>query len=163
SPSNTYVGLTRDASDALKGEPSVYYPTGQRNYARVVPTDDVEVAADAMVAQKLGVKRVYVLVPVGYPKAIVDDFVIAARNLGIEIAGRRYWPDNTSYPRLAALVARARADGVFLGGTSDLLLLHDLRARLGRGVPVISSGFDPETAVLGGPAAEGMTISYPGP
>jgi DNA-binding SARP family transcriptional activator/ABC-type branched-subunit amino acid transport system substrate-binding protein len=163
SPSNTYVGLTRRASDAAKGEPFVYYPTGRRNYARVVPTDDVEVAADAMVAQRLGVKRVYVLVPVGYPTAIVDDFVVAARRLGLEIAGRRFWADNTSYPRLAALVARAGADGVFLAGTSDLLLLHDLRARLGRGFPLISSGFDPETAALGGAGGEGMTISYPGP
>jgi branched-chain amino acid transport system substrate-binding protein len=164
SPSNTYVGLTRDASDAAKGEPSVYYPTGRRNYARVVPTDDVEVAADAMVARTLGVKRVYVIVPVGYPAAIVEDFVVAARNLGIEIAGRHFWADGEeSYERMAALVARAHADGVFLGGMSSLQLLQDLRARLGRGIPVMSSGFDPATAVLAGPAAEGMTLSYPGP
>jgi DNA-binding SARP family transcriptional activator len=162
SPSNTYVGLTRDASDAAKGEPSVYYPTGRRNYARVVPTDDVEVAADAMVAQRLGVKRVYVLVPVGYPAPIVKDYVIAASNLGIEIAGRRAWSDGQRLERLAALVARSRADGVFLVG-SNLGLLQALRARLGREVPVISSGFDPATAVLAGAAAEGMTISYPGP
>jgi len=42
-------------------------------------------------------------------------------------------------------------------------LLQTLRARLGPGVPVISSGFDPATAALAGAAAEGMTISYPGP
>jgi SARP family transcriptional regulator, regulator of embCAB operon len=162
SPSNTYVGLTRDASDAAKGEPSVYYPTGRRNYARVVPTDDVEVAADAMVAQRLGVKRVYVLVPADYPAPIVKDYVIAASNLGIEIAGRRVWGEGQKLERLAALVARSRADGVFLVG-SNLGLLQALRARLGREVPVISSGFDPSTAVLAGAAAEGMTISYPGP
>jgi len=162
SPSNTYVGLTRDASDAAKGEPSVYYPTGRRNYARVVPTDDVEVAADAIVAQKLGVKRVYVLVPSGYPAPILEDFARAASSLEIEIAGRRFWGDGQSYERLAALVARSQADGVFLVGSS-LGLLQTLRARLGRGVPVISSGFDPATAELAGAAAEGMTISYPGP
>jgi branched-chain amino acid transport system substrate-binding protein len=162
SPSNTYVGLTRDASDAAEGEPSIYYPTGRRNYARVVPTDDVEVAADAMVAQKLGVKRVYVLVPAGYPAPIVEDFVLAAGNLGIEIAGHRFWSDGQSVERLAARVARSEADGVFLVGSS-LELLQSLRARLGRGVPVISSGFDPATAVLAGVAAEGMTISFPGP
>jgi SARP family transcriptional regulator, regulator of embCAB operon len=162
SPSNTYVGLTRHASDAAKGEPSVYYPTGRRNYARVVPTDDVEVAADAMVAQRLGVKRVYVLVPAGYPAPIVEDYVIAASNLGIEIAGRRVWSDGQRLERLAASVARSRADGVFLVGSSRGLL-QALRARLGREVPLISSGFDPATAVLAGVAAEGMTISYPGP
>jgi branched-chain amino acid transport system substrate-binding protein len=162
SPSNTYVGLTRDSADAAKGEPSVYYPTGRRNYARVVPTDDVEVAADAMIAQRLGVKRVYVLAPIGYPAPILENFVLAAGNLGIEIAGHRFWGDGQSYERLAALVARSQADGVFLVGGS-IELLQALRARLGRGVPVISSGFDPATAALAGPAAEGMTISYPGP
>jgi SARP family transcriptional regulator, regulator of embCAB operon len=162
SPSNTYVGLTRDAADAAKGEPSVYYPTGRRNYARVVPTDDVEVAADAMVAQKLGVKRVYVLAAAGYPAPIVEDFVLAARNLGIEIAGRRFWADGQILERLAARVARSQADGVFLVGSS-LELLRTLRARLGPDAPVISSGFDPATAELAGSAAEGMTISYPGP
>jgi len=162
SPSNTYVGLTRDSADAAEGEPSKYYPTGRRNYARVVPTDDVEVAADAMVAQRLGVKRVFVLLPIGYPAPIFEDFALAAGNLEIEIAGRRFWGDGQSYERLAALVARSKADGVFLVGPTPGLL-QALRARLGRAVPVISSGFDPATAVLAGAAAEGMIISYPGP
>jgi DNA-binding SARP family transcriptional activator/ABC-type branched-subunit amino acid transport system substrate-binding protein len=162
SPSNTHVGLTRDAADAGKGEPSIYYPTGRRNYARVVPTDDVEVAADAMVARRLGVKRIYVLVPAGYPAPILENFVLAAGNLEIEIAGRRSWGDGQSYEHLADLVAQSHADGVFLVGES-LDLLRTLRARVGRGVAVISSGFDPGTAVLAGAAAEGMTLSYPGP
>jgi branched-chain amino acid transport system substrate-binding protein len=162
SPSNTYVGLTRDAADAAEGEPGIYYPTGRRNYARVVPTDDVEVAADAMVAQRLGVKRVYALVPIGYPAPILEDFVLAAGNLDLEIAGRRFWDDGQNFERLAALVARSKADGVFLVGSSPELL-QALRARLGPAVPVISSGFDPATARLAGTAAEGMIISYPGP
>jgi DNA-binding SARP family transcriptional activator/ABC-type branched-subunit amino acid transport system substrate-binding protein len=162
SPSNTYVGLTRDAADAAEGEPGIYYPTGRRNYARVVPTDDVEVAADAMVAQRLGVKRVYALVPIGYPAPILEDFVLAAGNLDLEIAGRRFWDDGQNFERLAALVARSKADGVFLVGSSPELL-QALRARLGPAVPVISSGFGPATARLAGAAAEGMIISYPGP
>jgi DNA-binding SARP family transcriptional activator/ABC-type branched-subunit amino acid transport system substrate-binding protein len=162
SPSNTYVGLTRDAPGTVKGEPSIYYPTGRRNYARVVPTDDVEMAADAMVAQRLGVKRVYVLAQIGYPTAVLKDFALAAGNLEIEIAGRRSWGDGQSFEHLAALVARSQADGVFLVGAS-VDLLRTLRARVGRGVAVISSGFDPGTAVLAGAAAEGMTLSYPGP
>jgi branched-chain amino acid transport system substrate-binding protein len=162
SPSNTYVGLTRDAADATKGEPSIYYPTGRRNYARVVPTDDVEAAADAMVARRLGVKRVYMLVPVGFPAPILQDFTRAANSLGIETAGRRFWGDGQDLERLAAVVARSKADGVFLVGSS-LGLLQTVRARLGRDAPVISSGFDPATAELAGLAAEGMTISYPGP
>jgi DNA-binding SARP family transcriptional activator/ABC-type branched-subunit amino acid transport system substrate-binding protein len=162
SPSNTYVGLTRDAADAAPNEPSIYYPTGRRNYARVVPTDDVEAAADAMVAQKLGVKRVYAIVPLGYPAPVLKDFTLAAGNLGIEVAGRRSWGDGQNFERLAARVARSKADGVFLVGSSPELL-QALRARLGRAVPVIASSFDPATAVLAGAAAEGMIISFPGP
>jgi len=162
SPSNTYVGLTRDASGALKGEPSIYYPTGRRNYARVVPTDDVEVAADAMVARTLGVKRVYVLAPSVFPAPIVEDFVLAAGNLGIEIAGRRTLDDGQSLEHLARLVARSRADGVFLVFPSTELL-QALRARLGPDVPVIASGFDPAAAVLAGAAAEGLVFSFVGP
>jgi DNA-binding SARP family transcriptional activator len=167
SPSNTYVGLTRGASDAAKGEPSVYYPTGRRNYARVVPTDDVEMVADAMMTRSLGVKRVFVLVPWGFPGAIENDFVRAAGSLGIAIAGRFEWADHQkTYARVAELVARSHADGVFLGTTSSpsaARLLHDLRAQLGRRPPVVSTGFDPGTAALAGAAAEGMTISVPGP
>ena len=37
SPANTYTGLTKPTPD--KSEPDKYYPTGERNYARVIVTD----------------------------------------------------------------------------------------------------------------------------
>jgi branched-chain amino acid transport system substrate-binding protein len=168
SASNTYVGLTRLTPGASSDEPGVYYPTGQRNYARVIPPDDVQAAADAIVAQRLGVKRVYVLDPLEYDVPMVADFIRAARRLGIAIAGRQSWrAGQSSYAPLAALIARAGADGVFLAGASgpgSVRLLRDLRARLGRSVQLMAAdGFDPATAVLAGAAADGMTISQPGP
>ncbi|HEX7163307.1 MAG TPA: ABC transporter substrate-binding protein, partial [Trebonia sp.] len=42
SPANTYVGLTTDLPGSAPGEPQKYYPTGVRNYARVVATDDIQ-------------------------------------------------------------------------------------------------------------------------
>ena len=40
SPSNTHIGLTRPSNappwSGWRGEPDVYYPTGERNYARVL-------------------------------------------------------------------------------------------------------------------------------
>src|SRR5438477_465168 len=39
SPSNTYPGLTVNGRGTSKREPNIYYPTGKRNYARVVWTD----------------------------------------------------------------------------------------------------------------------------
>ena len=169
SPSNTYVGLTRPTPASSSDEPGVYYPTGQRNYARVVPPDDVQAAADAIVARRLGVKRVYALED-GYlgSAAIVDDFIRAARRLGIAVAGRGSLDaGESSYASLAAEIARMGADGVFLGVASDpdsVRLLRDLRARLGPTVQFMAAdGFDPATAVLAGAAGEGMTTSQPGP
>ncbi len=47
SPGNTAVGLTSDevGADTEAGEPEVYYPTGERNYARIIPKDTVQGAA----------------------------------------------------------------------------------------------------------------------
>ncbi len=46
SPANTYLGLT--ITGRAPGEPNKYYPTGKRNYARVVAADDYQGAADAL-------------------------------------------------------------------------------------------------------------------
>ena len=61
SGSNTYVGLTRARPGAAPGEPRRYFPTGQRSYARMAPTDDIQGAADALVAGRLGMRRAFVL------------------------------------------------------------------------------------------------------
>src|SRR5262249_40947036 len=61
SPANTYVGLTHGGPGTAAGEPGKYYPTGKRNYARVVAADDYQGAADAILAKALGVKKVFIL------------------------------------------------------------------------------------------------------
>jgi branched-chain amino acid transport system substrate-binding protein len=169
SPSNTYVGLTRSTPAAAVDEPAVYYPTRERNYARVLPADDVQAAANAIVAQRLGVKRVYALdLGEELSVALVTDFIRAARRLGIAVAGRGSVEFGARrFEELAAAIARTGADGLFLGGASSsesVGLLRDLRARLGPTVQFMASdGFDPGTAVLAGASAQGMTISVPGP
>jgi branched-chain amino acid transport system substrate-binding protein len=167
SPSNTYVGLTRRVSVLGGAEPGIYYPTGKRNYARVLPPDDVQAAADAIVAQRLGVNRVYVLDD-GNEYSIADDFVRAAHRLDIRVAGRESLDKaRRSYASLARAIERTHADGVFIGvesGSGSARLLRELRTRLGRAVQFIAAdGFDPDAALLAGPAAEGMTLSRPGP
>jgi len=42
SPANTYLGLTAGPEGAEPGEPDKYYPSGERNYTRIVPKDDVQ-------------------------------------------------------------------------------------------------------------------------
>ena len=54
SPANTNVGLTKKWDP---GEPQKYYPTGVRNYARVVATDDIQGPADAMWSKALRATR----------------------------------------------------------------------------------------------------------
>src|SRR5574337_463623 len=60
SPANTYPGLTKPGKGA-EGEPDVYYPSGPRNYSRVVPADDLQGAVGAQWAKDLGASKVYIL------------------------------------------------------------------------------------------------------
>jgi branched-chain amino acid transport system substrate-binding protein len=61
SPGATSVGLTKRVPGAEKGEPDKYYPSGERNFVRVVPGDDVEASSAVAWARKLGTRSVYVL------------------------------------------------------------------------------------------------------
>ncbi|MGZ4289405.1 MAG: ABC transporter substrate-binding protein [Gaiellaceae bacterium] len=168
SPSSTYVGLTRKPPGGSQ-EPALYYPTHRRNFARVVPADDVQAAADAIVARKLGVERVYAVDQGDPPSELfVTYFLRAARRLGIAVAGRGIWdPSAGSYDPLTSAIAPTDADGVFLAVPSypeSVRLLTDLRTRLGRGVQFMApDAFDPAYAALAGVAAAGMTLSQPGP
>ncbi len=62
SPGNTFVCLTQPSPTlCAKDEPDVYFPSGTRNYIRVVPNDAVQGAGLASFAQDIGVKRPFVL------------------------------------------------------------------------------------------------------
>ena len=70
------------------GEPQRYFPTGQRSYARLAPSDDVQGAADALVAQHLGLRRAYVLDDRSpYGTALAGAFGSAAGRLGVDVVG----------------------------------------------------------------------------
>ncbi len=175
SPSATVVGLTQPFRSS---NPDALYPSGQRNFARILPTDDVHAAASALAARRLGVRRVYAL-DSGNPDSawFVDAFARAARRLGISVVGRGSWdlggidcPPCTgelSTAKVAAAAAQAGADGVFLGiedYPTTVRLLSVLRARLGPDVQLMApESFGPATALLAGAAAEGMTLTQPGP
>ena len=65
SPTNTDPGLTRGPPIVPRARArwTVYYPTGARNYARVIGRADVEGVALALLAQRLRLARVYLLDP----------------------------------------------------------------------------------------------------
>ena len=87
SPANTYIGLTKPGGEP--DEPDKYYPTGERNYARVIVADDKQGQAGAALMEEEGVESVYILDDKEtYGKGLADQFEQAAEEQGIEVIGR---------------------------------------------------------------------------
>jgi ABC-type branched-subunit amino acid transport system substrate-binding protein/predicted Ser/Thr protein kinase len=168
SASATVVGLTHEGPGTLPGEPRSYYPRGVRNFARVVAADDVQGAAGALMARRLGVRRLYVLndqEPYGI--AIAASVRKSARTLGVDIAGTEgYELRDRTFRGLAKRIERSGADGVFLGGVlamSGPALVRDLRAALGPRVQILApDGFAPQALIQqAGRAAEDVVVNLP--
>ena len=60
SPANTYVGLTTKLPGSAAGEPTKYYPSGKRNYLRIVPIDSIQAAADLIAMKNAGCTKIAV-------------------------------------------------------------------------------------------------------
>ena len=171
SSSNTGSGLTRGGPLAEgRGQPGVFYPTGARNFMRVVPREDLQGVAHALLSRRLGLKRVYLIYQDEEWKGVhADPFRRAARKLKVAIAGSTgFNPDATSYAALADRVARSGADGVFfagqLGGGGERVI-KDLRARLGsRLTLMVTDIFAPVRVLLDetGSAARGAYMTATG-
>ena len=118
SPANTYVCLTQGGPGCDKTEPDKYYPSGTRNYARVVANDGYQGAADAEFAQSIGVKNVYILNDKeAYGLGVATNFQNAAKSLGIKVAGfAAFDPKASSYEALFNNIKATGADAVFIGG-----------------------------------------------
>jgi branched-chain amino acid transport system substrate-binding protein len=172
SPANTYVGLTHSGPGTAAGEPDKYYPTGTRNYIRIVAADDYQGAADALFAKQLGLKSVYILNDKeAYGLGVATDFKNSLVNpsVGIKVAGFAAWNGKaSSYTGLATKIKQSGADAVFLGGLiceNGGKLVKDLRSVLGPNVKILSpDGFTPISAVVdgAGTASEGQYVSVAG-
>jgi branched-chain amino acid transport system substrate-binding protein len=170
SPSNTYPGLTEGGPGTEAGEPDNYYPTGKRNYARVVWNDQFQGAANAEYAKQIGLKKVFILNDgETYGNGIATLFDQYAKKLGIQILGNQKWDKKaTSYEALGSRIKAAGADGVFFGGivcNNGGKLLKDVRAAVGPDVEFLGpDGWTPISATIegAGDAANDMYISQPG-
>jgi branched-chain amino acid transport system substrate-binding protein len=169
SPANTYVGLTKPSGVA--GEPGKYFPSGKRNYARVAVPDNFQGAADATFLQQKGIKSVYVLNDgEAYGAGIANNFVNAAKALGITVLGNDKWDANQpDYQSLFQAVASKNPGAVFLGGIVSLhggQLIKDKVKVLGPNDKVLllgPDGFnDSATVTDAGAAAEGMYVTIGG-
>jgi branched-chain amino acid transport system substrate-binding protein len=121
SPANTFVCLTEGGPGCESTEPTKYYPTGKRNYARVVAHDAYQGAAVAQFAKAQGITNVFVLNDKeAYGQGVAQNFRNAAESVGIKIAGFAAWdPKASSYESLMRQIEGTGADAVFLGGLID--------------------------------------------
>jgi branched-chain amino acid transport system substrate-binding protein len=121
SPANTFVCLTEGGPGCEATEPDKYYPTGTRNYARVVAHDAYQGAAVAQFAKDNGVTSVFVLNDKeAYGQGVAENFRNAAEALDIKIAGFAAWdPKASSYEALMRQIGQTDANAVFLGGLID--------------------------------------------
>ncbi len=130
SPANTYPGLTIKWAP---GEPNKYYPTGVRNYARVVATDNYQGPADALWTQSLGLKSVFVLNDRQvYGAGVAGTYETAAKKLGLKVVGSTSWDAKaSSYEALAETIKKSGAQAVFLGGivcNNGAKLMQDIKS-----------------------------------
>jgi branched-chain amino acid transport system substrate-binding protein len=171
SNANTNPGLTK-AWDA--GEPEKYYPTGARNYYRVVTTDDNQGNAAAEFAQSLGIKRVYVLNDrQTYGIGVARSFTSAAKVLGLTVlsdgdAGVGWDDKAPNYEALFTKIKATKPDMVYVGGIFDLnggQLVKDKVKYLGDNTKVkfmMPDGFTGYPDFLALPEAAGAYLSFTG-
>jgi len=121
SPANTYVCLTIPGPGCEDTEPDKYYPTGQRNYIRMVAHDAYQGAAVAQYMQDNGTTSVYILNDKeAYGLGVAQNLRNAAESLGLTVAGFEAWdPKASSYEGLMNKIKGTGADAVFLGGLID--------------------------------------------
>ncbi len=172
SPANTYVCLTAAAPSCDSTEPDKYYPSGNRNYLRVVANDAFQGSADAEFAQSQGIKNVYILNDKqAYGLGVATNFRDAAQSLGIKIAGFAAWDSKaTSYTSVMDKIKQTGADAVFLGGLTDengAQLIKDKVAVLGPNTGAVKllapDGFTQQSTITeAGSASDGMYSSVAG-
>ena len=169
SPANTYTGLTKPTPD--ESEPDKYYPTGKRNYARVIVTDVQQGQAGASFLADEGVETVYILDDrETYGKGVADEFEQAAQDLGIDVIGREGIDGSApNYRSLMNKVATADPDAIYFGGIIENNAAQLIKDKVGAGMSnqdVLFVGpdgiFVDELVTQGGDSVEGIYVTFGG-
>jgi branched-chain amino acid transport system substrate-binding protein len=169
SPANTYVGLTKPGGDP--GDPDRYYPTGERNYTRVIPADDKQGQLGAVLMQEEGVESVFIIDDrETYGKGLADQVELTAEELGIEVLGREGIDGSAgNYRGLMNRIADAQPDAVYFGGIIENNAGQLVRDKVDAGmsnedVPfIVPDGVYVDTYIeQGGDAAEGTYVTFGG-
>ncbi|HET6549402.1 MAG TPA: branched-chain amino acid ABC transporter substrate-binding protein [Solirubrobacter sp.] len=135
SPANTAVGLTTDDPGADAGEPDKYYPSGTRNYTRIVPKDTIQGAALATVMKEDGCTKVELTNDKEvYGAGLADNIELAAKAQGLTIVANDAIDKNA--PNYRSLAQKAKGAGadcfVYAGITANnaVQLYKDFAAAL---------------------------------
>lgn len=134
SPANTAIQLTKESEFNEEGYPDVLYPTGKRNFLRVIPSDDLQGAAGAnFAATGLGKTRAFVLHDnQTYGKGLADVFSKTFSDVGGEVLGTEaYDPNAPEYQALMSRIASMGPDLLYVGAIVSLntsKLLQDMRS-----------------------------------
>ena len=161
-PSNTADYLTLE---------DVMYPSGIRNYTRIVPPNRYQGSAQAGLAKALGAPNAFLLTAVDnvFDAGFSDEIRKTADAIGVPlIADREYdWTD-VDPKALAAEVASAAPGAVIIVGVPDVEtgeFIRTLRLALPPGTPVILPDVFAEAdrlVELLGPAAQGVYVTVYG-
>ncbi len=135
SPTSTAVGLTSGAVGAAPGEPAKYYPTRIRTFARVIPSDAVEAAAQVRLQKSYGCTKTFVLDDDEFDgEDAAASFQFAARAGHLKLAGvQGFDPRVKDYRSLAAAVAKTGANCVLISAITEdnaVLLTKQIAAAL---------------------------------
>jgi branched-chain amino acid transport system substrate-binding protein len=169
SPANTYIGLTKEGGES--DEPEKYYPTGERNYARVIVADDKQGAAGAKLMEEEGMESVFILDDKEtYGKGLADQFQRAAEDSGIEVVGREGIDGSApNYRSLMNKIAQAQPDAIYFGGIIENNVAQIIKDKVGAGMSNDEVAFIGPDGIFvdtllsqAGDAAEGIWITFGG-
>ncbi len=121
SPTNTLDELTSSTagSGTQPGFSLQYYPTGQRNYARLLGGDAAQANAFATFLVKGGTRRVLIAHSSSdFGRTWAPKLTAAARAAGLDVVATVGWDGTPASARAAAAAARG-ADGVMLAAFAD--------------------------------------------
>lgn len=120
SPANTSANLTKPGMGNAV-EPMCYRPSGEVNFVRVCPTDDLQGSLGAEWAQDMGFKKIYILDDnETYGKGIAGEFESRAKQIGLEILGHESIDNKSSeFLPLMTKIKGLNPDLIYFGGTTQ--------------------------------------------
>lgn len=152
SPGTTYPGLTKAINNITgPNEPDKYYPTGTRNFFRLLPTDELQGRADASFTDaKLMLRRIFVVDDGSdYGTGLTNAYIANASYYNLDIISHVSLTDNPdNSEQIVSQLKAANPEVIFYGGSSHLA------ARLK--TKVQASGINP--AFLGGGGIQNDTF-----